>query len=177
MTRILLRNPGPAAKVYLFTMVLGHSGRCYAELIARCELDAFLRFHGNAFAFFGGVPGGVFYNTRENPGLRRLAGGYPFHLPLVDCARHYGFTAHPTPAFAPWMKGRLKRPGKILQKLFFPGYAVRSLEQANADMREWMTHQDCFGERKPDSRPERLRSLPGTGFDPRDRRQHLRLRA
>ena len=172
--RIPLKG-APGSKAHLFTMLLGHSGRCYAELIPSCELAAFLGCHGNAFGFFGGVPAGLFYNTRENPELRRLTGGFPFHLPIIDCGRHYGFASHPTPAFAPWMKGRLKRPGKILQKRFFPAYAFASWEKANADMREWMSRNE--GMREPDSRAEKLRPLPETGFNPGERRQFLRLRA
>lgn len=174
--RVPLRGPAGISKAHLFTMQLGHSGRSYAELVPGCELAAFLQCHGNAFAFFAGVPAGLFYNTRENPELRRLAGGAPFHLPIVDCARHYGYAAYPTPAFAPWMKGRLKRPGKILKKLFFPGYAFVNLEKANEDMREWMARNDPSGEPKPDSRPEKLRPLPEMGFDLNERRQFLRLR-
>jgi len=172
-----LRGPAGISKAHLFTMQLGLSGRTYAELVPGCELAAFLRCHRNAFTFFAGVPAGVFYNTRENPELRRLAGGTPFHLPIVDCSRHYGYAAYPTPVFAPWMKGRLKRPGKILQKLFLPGYAFESLEKANADLREWMARNVQRAEPDPDSRPEKLRPLPEMGFDLNERRQFLRLRA
>jgi transposase len=172
--RIPLKG-SPGSKGHLFTMLLGHSGRCYAELVPGCELAAFLDCHRNAFAFFGGVPAGLFYNTRENPELRRLVGGFPFHLPIVDCGRHYGYASHPTPAFAPWMKGRLKRPGKILHKRFFPDYAFVSWERTNAEMRDWLIRSEEMGE--PDSRAEKLRPLPETGFDPGERRQFLRLRS
>jgi hypothetical protein len=122
------------------------------------------------------VPATVYYDSRQNPVVRRLLGNYPFHLPIADCSRHYGYVAQSTPAFAPWMKGRLKRPGKILQKLFFRVYPHVSLEKANADMREWMASQALLRE-SPGAKPERLKSLPAVGFDLNDRRQFLRLRA
>lgn len=177
MTRIFLKGEGAIVKAHLFTMTLGHSGRCYAELLPACELAGFLRSHANAFEAFGGAPASVYYESRQNPILRRMLGNYPFHLPIADCARHYGYAAQSTPAFAPWMKGRLKRPGKILQKLFFRSHAYVSLEKANAEMREWMAGQAVFRENPGASKPERLRSLPGSGFDLNDRRQFLRLRA
>jgi transposase len=176
MTRIFLKGQGVVAKAHLFTMTLGHSGRCHAEVLPGCDLAGFLRCHANAFEAFGGAPATVYYDSRQNPMLKKLLGNFPFHLPIADCSRHYGYVAQSTPAFAPWMKGRLKRPGKILQKLFFRAYPYVSLDKANADMRGWMAGQACFRE-SAGSKPERLRPLPVAGFDPNDRRQFLRLRA
>lgn len=177
LARIPIHGPNGMAKAHLFTMTLGLSGRCYAELLPGCDLGSFLRCHRRAFEAFGGVPAGLFYDTQGNPDLRRLAGGFPFHLPIADCARHYGYAAHPTPAFAPWMKGRLKRPAKILRKLFFSGRAFASLERANADMQAWLAGRDAAEEQGGNPKGERLRPLPDTGFDPEERRQFLRLRA
>src|SRR6185295_2612101 len=97
----------------------------------------FLECHRNAFNYFGGVPSAVHYDPRENPMLRKLVGGFPFHLPVIHCGQHYGYAVLATPAFAPWMKGRLKRPVKILKKFFFPGYAFSSVERANLDLLDW----------------------------------------
>ena len=174
------QSEGMEVKAYLFTMVLGHSGRFYAELIEGSDMGTFLQCHQNAFDFLGGVPAGVFYDPQESPTMRRLVGGFPFHLPVVDCGQHYGYSAKPTPAFAPWMKGRLKRPGKVLKKLFFPGYGFTTLEKANADMLEWMDlpgNQNRIRERKDMFQREKLRVLPVMGFNFRGRRQILRLRA
>jgi hypothetical protein len=171
---------GMEIKAYLFTMVLGHSGRFYAELIEGCDMGSFLQCHQNAFDFLGGVPAGVFYDPQESPTMRRLVGGFPFHLPVADCGRHYGYSAQPTPAFAPWMKGRLKRPGKVLKKLFFPGYGFTTLEKANADMLEWMlwlAKKNQIRERKDILQREKLGVLPAMGFNFRGRRQFLKLRA
>ncbi len=179
MAKLVLKGQGEI-KAYLFTMVLGHSGRFYAELIEGCDMGSFLQCHQNAFDFLGGVPAGVFYDPQESPIMRRLVGGVPFHLPVVDCGHHYGYAAQPTPVFAPWMKGRLKRPGKILKKLFFPGYAFSTLEKANADMLEWMllhAKQNPIRERKDKLQREKLGALPAIGFNFRGRRQYLRLRA
>ena len=190
MSKLILKGPpglgpdglgtGGEAKTHLFTMVLGHSGRFYAELIEGCDMGTFLQCHQNAFEFFGGVPTGVFYDPQESPTMRRLVGGFPFHLPVVDCGHHYGYAAQPTPSFAPWMKGRLKRPGKILKKLFFPGYEYSTLEKANGDMLEWMTwlgRQNQIRDRKEKNQREKLGALPVIGFNFRGRRQFLRLRA
>lgn len=180
LAKVALKGEASEVKAHLFTMVLGHSGRYYAELIENCDMGSFLQCHQNACEYFGGVPAGVFYDPHESPIMRRLVGGYPFHLPIVDCALHYGYIAQATPAFAPWMKGRLKRPGKILKKLFFPGYAFTKVETANADMLEWMAqfaHQTQARERKDRLQREKLAALPANGFNFRGRRQFLKLRA
>jgi transposase len=177
--KIALKGAGDF-RAYLFTMVLGHSGRFHAELVENCDMATFLQCHQNAFESFGGVPKGIFYDPHESPMLRRLVGGYPFHLPVVDCGGHYGYTAQSTPPFASWMKGRLKRPAKILKKLFFPGYAFASLEAANADMLAWMgryARQLSGWDRKEKSQREKMGSLPTVGFNFRGRRQYLKLRA
>ena len=180
MAKVLLKGPEGEMKAHLFTMVLGHSGRFYAELIEGCDMGTFLQCHQNAFDFFGGVPAGVFYDPQESPTMRRLVGGFPFHLPIVDCGHHYGYSAQPTPAFAPWMKGRLKRPGKVLKKLYFPGYVYSNLEKANGDMLEWvgfLARTNPIRERKDKAQREKLGALPVVGFNFRGRRQFLRLRA
>lgn len=180
MTKVQLKGPDGEMKAHLFTMVLGHSGRFYAELIEGCDMGAFLQCHQNAFDFFGGVPTGVFYDPQESPTMRRLVGGFPFHLPIVDCGHHYGYSAQPTPAFAPWMKGRLKRPGKVLKKLYFPGYVYSNLDKANGDMLEWvgfLARTNPIRERKDKAQREKLGALPVVGFNFRGRRQFLRLRA
>jgi transposase len=180
MAKLVLKGVDCEIKAHLFTMVLGNSGRFYAELIEGSDMGSFLQCHQNAFEFLGGVPAGVFYDPQESPTMRRLVGGFPFHLPVVDCGHHYGYAALPTPAFAPWMKGRLKRPGKVLKKLFFPGYDFTSLEKANADMLEWMAvlgRQNQVRDRKEKSQKEKLAVIPAIGFNFRGRRQFLRLRA
>lgn len=178
--KILLKGGGRDIRAFLFTMVLGHSGRFHAELIESCEMGRFLQAHQSAFEAFGGVPRSVLYDPQESPLMRRLVGGFPFHLPVVDCGHHFGYSALPTPVFAPWMKGRLKRPSKILRKLFLPGYEFASFQAANAAMQEWLVQylrQGGAKDRKDRMQREKLGSLPGTGFNFLGRRHSLKLRA
>jgi transposase len=178
--KILLKGGSREVRAFLFTMVLGHSGRFYAELLDACEMGRFLQAHQNAFEAFGGIPKAIFYDPQESPLMRRLVGGYPFHLPVVDCGNHYGYSALPTPPFSPWMKGRLKRPCKILRKLYFPTGEFQSLEVTNAEMQDWLfrhMRQAANKDRKDRVHREKLALLPAIGFNFRGRRQFLRLRA
>lgn len=180
MTKLILKGAGTDLKGHLFTMVLGHSGRFYAEIVENCDMGGFLQCHQNAFEYFGGVPAGIFYDPQESATMRRLVGGVPFHLPIVDCGQHYGYLARATPSFAPWMKGRLKRPGKILKKLFLPSFRFVSLESANAEMLHWIAEhgrQPQTRDRRDKNSREKLGSLPSVGFNFLGRKQFLRLRA
>lgn len=177
--KILLKGGGRETRAFLFTMVLGHSGRFHAELIESCEMGRFLQAHQTAFEAFGGVPGSVLYDPQESPLMRRLVGSFPFHLPVVDCGHHFGYQAMPTPVVAPWMKGRLKRPSKILRKLFLPGHQFASFEAANVEMQEWLARyvrQNGAKDRGERAQREKLGTLPGNGFNFRGRRQTLKLR-
>lgn len=175
--KVLLKGGGGEVRAFLFTMVLGHSGRFYAELLESCEMGRFLQAHQNAFEAFAGVPKCVLYDPQENPLMRRLVGGYPFHLPVVDCGHHYGYSALPTPAFAPWMKGRLKRPAKIIRKLFLPGHDFHSIEATNLEMQDWLSRYQRQNGGKDRVLREKVGALPITGFNFLGRRQFLKLRA
>jgi transposase len=179
LAKIVLRSGSIEARVNLFTMVFGYSGSFYAELTEASDMAGFLQCHQNAFEFFGGIPKLVYYDPRECPGLRRLVGGFPFHLPVVNCGHHYGYGVEATPLFAPWMKGRLKRPGKVLRKFFFPGYAFSTLESANQDLRRWIREAmgKGSGEARLRHRVENLGPLPLESFNFRSRQPVLRLRS
>ena len=163
---------------FLFTMILGNSGRYYAEAVGVCDMAAFMQCHENALTALGGAPHTVFYNPYESPLLRRLVGGFPFHLPIVDCGGHYGYSAEISPPYAPWMKGRLKRPSKILKKVFFPSCVsgpegLPNFRDLNRDMMAWV--EASLG--KAGAPKENLRPLPPHGFNYRGRKPQLRLRA
>ena len=179
LSKIVLKGEGREAKVHLFTMVFGRSGCFFAELIDVCDMAGFLECHRNAFEFLGGVPKLVYYDPRENPALRKLVGGFPFHLPVVNCGQHYGYGVEATPLFAPWMKGRLKRPGKILKKHFFPQYAFSTLETANQDLRRWIREGAGNAPKDPSLKhgTHNLGPMPPDPFDFRSRQPALRLRA
>jgi transposase len=178
ITKVKLKGPKQEAKALLFTMILGHSGRYYSELIDTNDMGSFLQCHHNAFVYFGGVPAGVFYDPQDNPFMRRLVGTYPFHLPIVDCAMHYHFLAQATPVFAPWMKGRLTRPGKIIKKLFALDYAFTTLPLANQELLAWvsiLSRKQQLRQRKDLQKVEKLGELPSGTFNFRGRKHILRL--
>ena len=56
--------PGVVRKVWLFTMVLGHSRWLWSRFCASQDLQTVLRCHIEAFAAMAGAPGELLYDRR-----------------------------------------------------------------------------------------------------------------
>lgn len=123
---------------WLFTLSLDFSGRIYAELSERIDLDCFLEWHGRAFRFFQGVPSEIAYEKSRNRILKAYVGTSGVNLPLSRFASHHGFTPVSAGPFHPWVAGRLKRPLRMIETLFLRGYPLKSLEGANTAMLGWL---------------------------------------
>ena len=164
---------GASRIFYLFAMILGYSRQLYCELVEKCDLTTFLDCHIRAFEFFGGVPGEILYDRMRNVFIRKLAGKTEFNRSLTSMALHYGFKPLVTPAYAPWVKGKIERPIDFVREGFWRGYGFTSLERANKDLLSWLerkslrihgtTHErvcERFSREKPV-----LGKLPGNAFD------------
>jgi len=166
--------PNGASRIfYLFGMILGYSRQLYCELVEKCDLTTFLDCHIRAFEFFDGVPGEILYDRMRNVFIRQLAGKTEFNRSLTSMALHYGFKPLVTPAYAPWVKGKIERPITFVREGFWRGYGFTSLERSNKDLIAWLdtkslrihgtTHErvcDRFLREKPV-----LGKLPGKAFD------------
>ena len=160
-----------AGACYLFTLALEYSGRVYAELSQRSDLDAFLEWHARAFRFFGGVPGEVAYEKSRNRLLKAFVGGMETNLPLSRFAAHYGFTPVGAELPAPWSTGRLKRPLRLIETLFLKGYPIQTLEGANTALLGWLLGRENGGpagttKDKFAVESAALRPLPKANFAP-----------
>jgi transposase len=123
---------------YLFTLTLEHSGRIYAELSEKPELDAFFDWHQRGFRFLGGIPAEIAYEKSRSRLLKAFVGGSGVHLPMARFASHFGFTPSVAPSTAPWSAGRLKRPIRMIEALFLKGYPFQSAEAANPALQGWL---------------------------------------
>jgi transposase len=133
---------GGIEKYYLFSMILGYSRKLYAELIARCDLPTFLDCHIRAFEYFGGVPQEILYDRMKNVFIRKVAGKAEFNKTLMGFAVHYGFKPEVTPAYAPWVKGKVERPYHFIREGFWRGYSFTDLRRATRDLLEWLQVKD-----------------------------------
>ena len=130
---------GPDITLYLFLMVLGFSRAMYAELVARCTLEAFMDAHMRAFRYLGGVPLELLYDN-----MRHLFAGRENGKPILNAefshfAAHFGFRPVLCPPYSPWIKGKVERPIDYIREAFWRGYGFQSLEAANDDLLQWLS--------------------------------------
>lgn len=154
---------------FLFTLVLEYSGRVYAELSDRPDLDAFFEWHQRAFRFLGGVPAEIAYEKARSRLLKSFVGGSETHLPMARFAAHFGFVPAVSPPSAPWSAGRLKRPIRMIEALFLKGYPFQSLEAANPALLGWLLGREATDAESRERLAEEqaaLRTLPKNGFEP-----------
>lgn len=136
-------------KYYLFSLILGYSRMLYAELLERCDLPSFLDAHQRAFRALGGTPIEVLYDRMRNVFLFPRKGTSDlqaepapwFTQGLIDLATHYGFTPKVTPAYAPWVKGKVERPFDFIREGFWRGYPFVDLPTANRDLHAWLAEK------------------------------------
>ena len=170
---VLTLPDGMTQTLYLFAMILGYSRMLYAEFVERCDMTTFLDCHIRAFDYFGGVPDEILYDRMKNVFIRKLAGKTIFNRSLVSLGLHYNFKPIVSPAYAPWVKGKVERPIPFVREGFWRGYGFTGLERSNRDLMNWLemkslrihgtTHEQVqarFMREKPS-----LCLLPGTVFD------------
>jgi len=133
---------GTVKKLYLFSMILGHSRKIYGEFIERCDLPSFLDCHIHAFEYFGGIPEQILYDRMKNVFIGKVAGRAKFNDTLMGFALHYGFKPEVAPAYAAWVKGKVERPYSFIREGFWRGYGFICRETANRDLAHWLRKKD-----------------------------------
>jgi len=131
-------SDGASFFVYLFLLVLGFSRAIFARFVDRCTIQAFMESHIAAFHYLGGVPSEILYDNMRYLVLTSRVGHRHFNPEIVDFAAHYGFTLRTSPAYSPWVKGKVERPIDYIRERFWRGYLFESIDKANRDLRHWL---------------------------------------
>lgn len=130
---------GSELTIYCFVMVLGYSRHLYVELIDKCTMTNFLACHQHAFGFFGGIPAEILYDNMKNVVIKRMLNKIQWNKEFEAFAMHYGFKPLLTPTYSPWAKGKVERPIKYVRERFWRGYMFIDINQANINIRQWIT--------------------------------------
>jgi transposase len=132
-------SPGEEHRVWLFTMVLGHSRYLAGRFVWRQDLATVVRCHLAAFDKIGGVPREMLYDQMKTAvtgedGER----GIIYNKTLLSLAHHYGFIPRACPKNRAKTKGKIERPYRYIRQDFFAGRTFRNMEDLNRQFEEWL---------------------------------------
>ena len=168
-------EPGVVRKVWLFTMILGHSRWLWGRFVASQNLQSVLRCHISAFEAMGGVPEEILYDRMKTAVIGEdEAGVVAYNASLVALLNHYGAVPRACRPYRAKTKGKIERPYRYIRQDFFLARTFRNLDDLNAQFDAWRTEvanprihattrrvvDQAFAEERPSLRP-----LPAIPYD------------
>jgi len=131
-------EPGIARKVWLFSMVLGHSRWLWGRFCASQNLQTVLRCHIAAFAAMDGAPVEVLYDRMKTAVIGEDAEGVvTYNASLVAALAHYGSAPKACRPYRAKTKGKVERPFRYIRQDFFLARSFRNLDDLNAQFNDW----------------------------------------
>lgn len=161
-------EPGVARKVWLFSMVLGHSRWLWGRFVASQNLQSVLRCHIAAFSDMGGVPEEILYDRMKTAVIGEdEAGVVTFNTSLVALLNHYGAVPRACQPYRAKTKGKVERPFRYIRQDFFLARTFRNMDDLNAQFDAWRTEvanprvhattrrvvDEAFAEEQPNLKP------------------------
>ncbi len=170
-----LTEPQAPRKVWLFSMVLGHSRWLWGRFCPNQTLETVLRCHIAAFEAMGGSCAEILYDRMKTAVLGEDPTGVITYNPsLVALLDHYGSAPRACQPYRAKTKGKVERPFRYIRQDFFLGQSFRDLDELNARFDDWLrtianarchaTTGRIVAEHFADERPH-LRTLPAHPYD------------
>jgi hypothetical protein len=133
-------EPGVVRKVWLFSMVLGHSRWLWGRFCPNQTLETVMRCHIAAFGMMGGVCTEILYDRMKTAVIGEDAAGVvTYNASLVALLAHYGSAPRACQPYRAKTKGKVERPFRYIRQDFFLGRSFRDMEDLNAQFEEWRT--------------------------------------
>jgi len=147
-------EPGVVRKVWLFSMVLGHSRWLWGRFCSNQNLQTVLRSHITAFDAMGGVPSEVLYDRMKTAVIGEEADGtVTCNRSLVALLNHYDAVPRACKPYRAISKedqktvwgpvfptnGKVERPFRYIRQDFFLARTFRNIEDLNAQFEDWRT--------------------------------------
>lgn len=124
--------------LYAFVMVLSWSRQIFLEFFFEQRMHAFLEGHNNAFEFFSGIPRVLLFDNLKSVVINRVGEAIQFNETFLSYASKVGFEPRPVSIRRGNEKGRVERSIRYIRDNFFAARQFDSLENLNAQAREWM---------------------------------------
>ncbi|MEW2915418.1 IS21 family transposase [Leisingera sp. JC11] len=133
-------DPGVVRKVWLFSMVLGHSRWLWGRFVASQNLQSVLRCHIAAFAAMGGAVEEILYDRMKTAVIGEdEAGVVTYNGALVALLNHYGTVPRACQPYRARTKGKVERPFRYIRQDFFLARTFRNMDDLNAQFGAWRT--------------------------------------
>lgn len=131
-------DPGVVRKVWLFSMVLGHSRWLWGRFAASQNLHTVLRCHIRAFEAMGGAPEEILYDRMKTAVIGEdEAGVITYNSALVALLNHYGSIPKACQPYRAKTKGKVERPFRYIRQDFFLARTFRNMDDLNAQFDTW----------------------------------------
>ena len=133
-------EPGVLRKVWLFSMVLGHSRWLWGRFCPNQTLETVMRCHIAAFGAMGGVCTEILYDRMKTAVIGEDAAGVvTYNESLVALLAHYGSAPRACQPYRAKTKGKVERPFRYVRQDFFLGRSFHDMDDLNAQFEEWRT--------------------------------------
>jgi len=133
-------EPGVVRKVWLFSIVLGHSRWIWGRFCASQDLQTVLRCHIAAFEAIGGVTSEILYDRMKTAVIGESADGVvTYNTSLVALLGHYGSAPRACRPYRACTKGKVERPYRYVRQDFFLARSFRNIDDLNAQFDAWRT--------------------------------------
>lgn len=131
-------EPDQLRRIWLFSIVLGHSRYLWGRFVEHQDLQTLLRCHMEAFEHLGGVPREILYDRMKTAVLGESEERHiVYNAKLVALAKHYGFAPRACKPYRAQTKGKVERPYRYIRQDFFLARRFGNLGDLNAQLRQW----------------------------------------
>ena len=161
-------EPGVIRKVWLFSLVLGHSRWLWGRFVSSQNLQTVMRCHIAAFGAMGGAPEEILYDRMKTAVIGEdEAGIVTYNTSLVALLNHYDSAPKACKPYRAQTKGKVERPFRYIRQDFFLARTFRNIDDLNAQFDAWRSEianprvhattervvDEAFAEEKPALRP------------------------
>ena len=133
------RQPDSPSRIYLFTMVLGHSRYLWGRFCDNQTLQTVIRMHIRAFEGFGGVPKEILYDRMKTAVIGEDANGEViYNRSLTSLLEHYGALPRACQPYRAKTKGKVERAYRYIREDFYLARCFDDMAHLNACFRQWL---------------------------------------
>ena len=133
-------EPGAMRKVWLFSMVLGHSRWLWGRFCPNQTLETVMRCHIAAFDAIGGACTEILYDRMKTAVIGEDASGVvTYNESLFALLTHYGSAPRACQPYRAKTKGKVERPFRYVRQDFFLGRRFCDIDDLNIQFDDWRT--------------------------------------